>query len=208
MLENASPSSRNLGGRPPEFDRDAVLAAAVFAFWKTGFKATTVGDLETATGVDRSTLYKSFGGKNGLYQSAADTYIAMASEQLFSALHDGTHGVEDILDFINRLATSYLAGQPRGCFIVNDMGTVDEFEATTRYVEILQTGFSAALQRAASTGQIPHDTVKPRCQFLTAAFIGINLAHRNMTDPEIAHNLMDGVRDEVAGWAAADPLWA
>ena len=57
MVENASPRSRNLGGRPPEFDRDAVLTAAVFAFWAGGYEGTTVSDLEAATGVDRSTLY-------------------------------------------------------------------------------------------------------------------------------------------------------
>lgn len=205
MLENATPTSKNLGGRPPEFDRDAVLTAAVFAFWSTGFKATTVGDLEAATGVDRSTLYKSFGGKNGLYQSAAGTYIAMANEMLLSALHEGTDGVEDILEFFDRLTAGYRAGQPRGCFIVNDMGSVDEHEAATGYVEILQTGFRAALERAASTGQIPHDAVERRCQFLTAAFIGINLVHRNMTDAEIAHTLTDGVRNEIHAWQRATP---
>ncbi|MEM8747585.1 MAG: helix-turn-helix domain-containing protein, partial [Actinomycetota bacterium] len=116
MVQNTSSESKNLGGRPPEFDREAVLTAAVFAFWTGGFKATTVGDLEEATGVDRSTLYKSFGGKNGLYESAADSYIAMASEQLFSKLHDGTDGVEDVLAFIDTLDASYRAGQPRGCY--------------------------------------------------------------------------------------------
>ena len=53
MVENSTPSSKNLGGRPPEFDRDAVLTAAVEAFWTGGFKETTVADLEAATGVSR-----------------------------------------------------------------------------------------------------------------------------------------------------------
>ena len=202
MLENATPQSKNLGGRPPEFDRDEVLGAAVFAFWNGGFKATTVGDLEEATGVDRSTLYKSFGGKSGLYESAADVYIAMASEQLFCTLHDGSDGIDDILAFIDTLSGSYRAGQPRGCFIVNDMGTVPEYDATDRYFEILQSGFRAALRRAAAAGEVVEDTIEPRTQFLTAAFVGINLTHRNRSDAEIAHTLIDGVREEVASWPA------
>lgn len=201
MLENTSPDAKNLGGRPPEFDRDQVLEAAVFAFWSGGFKATTVGDLEAATGVDRSTLYKSFGGKNGLYESAAQTYVAMASEQLFSALHAGAEGVPDILDFIDRLDASYRAGQPRGCFIVNDMGSVDEYEATGRYFDILQSGFRAALDRAVDAGVLEAGVVDQRAEFLTAAFIGINLVHRNMADADVALALMAGVRAEVAGWA-------
>ncbi|MGI9598341.1 MAG: TetR/AcrR family transcriptional regulator, partial [Acidimicrobiales bacterium] len=160
-MENATPSSKNVGGRPQEFDREQVLTSAVFAFWSGGYKATTVGDLERATGVDRSTLYKSFGGKDGLYRTAADTYIAMATEQLFSKLHDGTDGVEDILAFIDTLSASYRAGQPKGCYIVNDMGDVDEYDATNRYFDILLTGFRAALERAADTGQIPADSIEP-----------------------------------------------
>ncbi|MEM9748478.1 MAG: helix-turn-helix domain-containing protein [Actinomycetota bacterium] len=203
MVQNTSSESKNLGGRPPEFDREAVLTAAVFAFWTGGFKATTVGDLEEATGVDRSTLYKSFGGKNGLYESAADSYIAMASEQLFSKLHDGTDGVEDVLAFIDTLDASYRAGQPRGCYIVNDMGSVGEHDATHRYFDILRTGFAAALGRGVDLGQLDAGVVDQRAEFLTAAFVGINLTHRNMADPEAAHRLMAGVRAEVDSWRDA-----
>ncbi|MEM7093122.1 MAG: TetR/AcrR family transcriptional regulator [Actinomycetota bacterium] len=203
MVENTSSSSKNLGGRPPEFDRAAVLDAAVFAFWTGGFKATTVGELERATGADRSTLYKSFGGKNGLYESAAERYVQMASEQLFSKLHDGEAGIEDVLAFIDTLDASYRAGQPRGCFIVNDMGAVDEYEAQHRYFHVLRSGFGAALERAAAWGQLDEAHVARRADFLTAAFIGINLTHRNMADAEVALGLMAGVRAEVASWLTA-----
>ncbi|MEM7284916.1 MAG: helix-turn-helix domain-containing protein [Actinomycetota bacterium] len=199
-MENATPPSKSVGGRPPEFDRDAVLGAAVFAFWQTGFKATTVGDLEVATGVDRSTLYKSFGGKNGLYETAAETYIAMATEQLFSILHDGDDGLDDVIAFIDTLSASYRDGQPRGCYIVNDMGSVDAHDATHRYLDILQRGFRAALSRAAAAGEVADDTVDRRAEFLTAGFIGINLTHKNIADPEVAHRMMDSIRSEVGCW--------
>ncbi|MEM9612310.1 MAG: helix-turn-helix domain-containing protein [Actinomycetota bacterium] len=200
-MENATPQSRNLGGRPPEFDRQEVLEAAVFAFWSGGFKSTTVGDLEVATGVDRSTLYKSFGGKNGLYETAAEAYIAMATEQLFSKLHAGTDGVEDIVAFLDTLSGSYRAGQPRGCYIVNDMGNVAEYDAAHAYFDILLTGFRAALERAAATGQVDAVSIEPRAQFLTASLIGVNLTHRNRADAEVAHGLLDGIRAEVVSWA-------
>ncbi|MEM7341553.1 MAG: TetR/AcrR family transcriptional regulator [Actinomycetota bacterium] len=203
MLENATPKTKHPGGRPPEFDRSEVLTAALMTFWTKGFKATTVGDLETATGLDRSSLYNAFGNKTGLYEAAGELYLAMSGEQLFSVLHDGTEGVEDVLRFIDTLSTSYRAGQPRGCFVVNDMGSVEEYEATHRYFEVLGTGFSAALSRAADLGEMHPGSVDQRAQFLTAAFIGINLTHRNRADAEIAHTMMDGVRTEVVGWLDA-----
>lgn len=205
MVENHSLSSTNVGGRPQEFDRDKVLAAAAFAFWTHGFKATTVAQLEEATGVDRSTLYKSFGGKNGLYDSAADLYLTTVSEHLFCHLHDGSDGIADIVRFIDTLDASYRGGQPRGCFIVNDMGSVDEHEATHRYFDIIETGFRAALERASAAGQTRDGMIEQRTQFLTAAFIGISLTHRNMADPEVTHRLIDGVRKEVETWEGSVP---
>lgn len=204
MVKNASAKPKNLGGRPPAFDRKAVISAAVFAFWSKGFNATTLTDLEDATGVDRSSLYKSFGGKNGLYESAAAAYLAVADEQLFHPLHHGTDGIIDILEFIDILSNSYRSDSPKGCFIVNDMATVANFDPTQRYLERLEGGFRAALERASTKGQIDTQTVEQRRQFLTAAFIGINLVHRHATDPTAAYTLIDGVRAEVNSWASPD----
>ena len=88
-MQNASPEARRRG-RPPKFDHDQVVAEAIAAFFQKGFEATTLADLEAVTGVDRSTLYNSFGGKTGLYQSATDTYLSLAEGGLFAPLLVGT----------------------------------------------------------------------------------------------------------------------
>ncbi|MCP4960035.1 MAG: TetR/AcrR family transcriptional regulator, partial [Actinomycetia bacterium] len=76
-------------GRPPKFDHNAVVDAAIGAFFRSGFEATTLADLEHATGVDRSTLYNSFGGKQGLYELATTAYLERAETSLFEPLANG-----------------------------------------------------------------------------------------------------------------------
>jgi AcrR family transcriptional regulator len=44
-------------GRPKEFSRDKVLEKAISVFWEKGFAETTVQDLESATGVNKSGLF-------------------------------------------------------------------------------------------------------------------------------------------------------
>jgi AcrR family transcriptional regulator len=201
MVQNASPSS-NRGGRPPGFDREAVVSAAASAFWSKGFAKTTLDDLEAATGADRSTLYNSFGGKEGLYRSAAAAYVASAEHELFEPLYRGSAGVADILDFIDRLDKMFRSGEnPPGCLIVNDMAASIDPEATSRYLELLENGLKTAIERASASGEIDPARVHDRCQFLTAAVIGVNLVNRNALDNTAAQGLIASIRSEISTWA-------
>jgi TetR/AcrR family transcriptional repressor of nem operon len=201
MVQNASPSSKRLGRRPG-FDGDAVVAAAIIAFWAKGFEATTLSDLEAATGVDRSSIYNSFGGKEGLYRSAAAAYVDGAEEVLFEPLHKGAAGIGDLIEFLDRLAANLGAGtNPQGCLIVNDMAATVDHPSTDRYLRRLEDGLSAALERASESGETDAVMNTQRCQLLTAAILGVNITHRNDGSGIRAHNLINGLRSEVNSWA-------
>ena len=201
MMQNAS-STSNRPGRPPAFDREAVISAAISAFWAKGFDATTLADLEAATGVDRSTIYNSFDGKNGLYHSATAAYVDLSADVLFEPLSRGTSGIADVIEFLDRLADNLGSGiNPPGCLIVNDLAADTDDEAANRYLEYLEGGLRAALERAATSGEIDPDKTAQRSRFLTAAILGVNIAHRSAADTTRAHTLIDGVRSEVASWA-------
>ena len=61
--------------RPREFDESEVLDAAIAAFWRGGYAATSISDLQAATGLSRGSLYKAFGYKHGLFLAALDRYL-------------------------------------------------------------------------------------------------------------------------------------
>jgi AcrR family transcriptional regulator len=179
-----------------------VVEAATYVFWEKGFAATTLSDLEAATGVDRSTLYNSFDGKTGIYRAATDAYVDGAEETMFEPLYMGANGLADVVEFLDRLHANLGSGSnPRGCLIVNDMASAADADARTRYLRRLQGGLTATLDRAARSGQIESDTVARRSQILTAAILGINLAHRESTQTTSARVLLNGIRDEVRSWA-------
>ena len=178
------------------------MAAATVAFWDKGFEATTLSDLEAATGADRSSIYNSFGGKAGLYRSAAAAYVDGAEEVLFEPLCKGTGGVADIVAFFDRLAENLGAGaNPAGCLIVNDMAAAVDHESTNRYLTRLEDGFRAALERASESAETNQDLNGQRRQVLTAATLGINIAHRNDPSGTRARNLVSALSAEVSSWA-------
>ena len=180
-------------GRPPKFDRDAVIAAATEAFFRSGFDATTLADLERATGVDRSTLYNSFGGKRGLYDLATAAYLDRAELALFEPLTSGSEdGYSDILEFFGYLRTGLTATEAiPGCLIVNDMAAGSAPEAASRYRTRLEAGLTAALTRAG------HPDPAAAAGLLTTSVLGINLVSKMTGDPTEIGRLIDAATASV-----------
>lgn len=186
-------------GRPPKFDRDEVIAAAIAAFSRSGFDGTTLGDLEDATGVDRSTLYNSFGGKQGLYELATTGYLDRAEASLFEPLTNGTDdGYADILVFLNTLRSGLTSPEAiPGCLIVNDMAAGSAPDIALRYRTQLVAGLTAALTRAG------HPTPRSKADVLTAAVLGVNLVSKMTADPVELGRLVDAMIDTVADLQSA-----
>jgi TetR/AcrR family transcriptional repressor of nem operon len=103
--------------RTKEFDGDRALEDASRVFWEKGYEATSIQDLVKATGVNRASLYQSFGSKRELFQKALQRFAACDQN-----IAHATAGVEPGLARIRaalRLAGEQAAADVRGCMIVN-----------------------------------------------------------------------------------------
>ena len=65
---------QNKVGRPREFDREAALSAAVEVFWMKGYDGSSLDDLTKAMGINRPSLYSTYGDKQALYLAALSFY--------------------------------------------------------------------------------------------------------------------------------------
>ena len=72
--------------RVESFDRDVVLQNAMQVFWANGFNATSMQQLVDATGLNRSSLYNSFGDKMELYRAALKEYAGDTQQQIQCAI--------------------------------------------------------------------------------------------------------------------------
>ncbi len=107
------------GGRKLEFDRDSALEAAMLVFWKKGFLGASLQDLTAAMGINKPSLYATFGNKEALFVEATNHYLTSYAKSNEVALY------EEGAPLLKRLKT-YLAtiiqGQcddstPKGCYI-------------------------------------------------------------------------------------------
>ncbi len=193
-------------GRKPLFDRATVIANAREAFWATGYDGTSLEDLEKATGVDRSTIYNSFGGKKGLYRTVNQSYIDTAEDLLFHPLYSGTAGLDDILAVFGMLKKVLVNHEPTGCLIVNSIALNTDTQASDRYLKLAENGFTAALERAAALGEIDPTHTPGRASMLTATIVGLNITANNANYEKTLAASIQNIANEIDTWRADDSL--
>ncbi len=185
-------------GRPPKFDRQQVITDAADVFWKFGYEGTTLAKLEAATGLDRSSIYNSFGGKSGLYDAATSSYMTQGETELFQPLTQGTAGIADIVEFLDRLhAIQQDDSTPNGCLIINDLSHPANDETTDRYLTLLQSGLAVAIKRTNSVDHTDPSLNEARIVSLVSSIVGVNLLHHRDATAAV---MVDGLRDLVKSW--------
>ena len=58
-------------GNTPKYEMDEVLTKIMRQFQRHGYSATTIRDLEEATGLYRGSLYHAFGDKREMFLAGA-----------------------------------------------------------------------------------------------------------------------------------------
>lgn len=147
--------------RTKSFDPDTALRKAMQLFWRQGCEATSVDDLVNTMGVNRASLYGTFGDKRSLFLKALERYIQTVLEPRLAALDQAPSALEGLRALMTELV-AFGAGDPqrRGCLVVNtacELANRDS-EVAAR-LKAQADGMSSRLKhliaRAQDDGEIP-----------------------------------------------------
>ena len=113
-------------GRNRSFDKDRALEKAMLVFWKNGYPGTSLTDLTSEMGINKSSLYAAFTNKEALFNQAVELYLnkhgVVHSVELFKAELSLKERIRNYLFSSAEMITN--SNLPRGCFICHSTSEV------------------------------------------------------------------------------------
>lgn len=174
------------------FDPDAAMETVVRLFWRQGLASTGIQDVVTATGLNRSSLYATFGGKQDLYRAALRRYITGRSQPAFRRLAEDGRGLPAVAEFFAELIAARCSGEYArwGCMVANAHAGAENSDSEIRAIldhhhEHLRASMRAALATAVDRGQLrPAVDLDDAADLLALLAYGVNLRSRAGADAQ------------------------
>jgi TetR/AcrR family transcriptional repressor of nem operon len=163
-------------GRPKEFDPDIALTEAMDVFWRQGYEATPVQDLLDAMGINRGSMYDTFGCKHDLFMKSIRHYASGFADRLEEALERDGSPMANLRALFRGMESALFESEGKcpGCLITNSVMELAHRDAeVAQEIETQfkrwQQAFVRLLDRAAEAGEIHGETPhKKLAAFLVA----------------------------------------
>lgn len=130
--------------RTKKYNEQEVLEKAMNLFWRNGYESTSMQMLEKEMGINKFSIYSSFGNKHGLFIESIKTYKSKVNG-FFEKLKKSNNGVNDIKEFFyDSVSVCYEKGNEKGCLVTN---TYNEFsDKEDELVNFEMTNFMESLK--------------------------------------------------------------
>lgn len=187
--------------RTKEFDEDEALEAAMNVFWKRGYEGTSIQDLVDATGVQRQSLYDTFGSKHEIFMRSLMRYQASEGSQIATLIQKHPEGGLSLIRAIFESYADKAVDDARGCFATNsaaELAAVDLAVAERIRVcsEELRVLFEHCLVQAQRNRKLKTSSSPPAlAHFLVNAFVGLRLMSKTRPSKAMIHDVVSVTLD-------------
>lgn len=149
-------------GRPRGFDLDEALERALRVFWEKGYEGSSLGDLTSAMGITKPSMYAAFGNKEQLFRLALQRYGEGPAAYATRALDEPTARAVAEAFLRGAVDTTTRPDRPHGCLTVQ--GALPDSDGSRPAHDVLVAWRNEAcrhleerFQRAVDEGDLPRD---------------------------------------------------
>jgi len=178
-------------GRPTIYEDSNIIKKAQEIFWKKGYNATSLSDLQKATGAGAGSFYNTFkGGKKEVFEKAIQER-RLAFDAFKEELNRSKYPLELIKDFFKSIADADKNEHLKGCIIANtvvEMTYIDEdLEAiSVQILKEVEEMFTEVIRDEQKKGNIKTLT-SPEIlgKYLITFWCGLNTLRRMYPDKKV-----------------------
>ncbi len=178
------------------FDRNEVLNNVTDLFWRKGYNGTSMQDLVDVTGLNRSSIYNTFGDKFQLFEMALRHYQSTQNDWLRKAFSEAKSPKEAIVSLFHGISDDIKAGNQKGCMLTSCTSELSAEQPIIKDFLIenkdrVVASFAALIEGAQQLGEIS-DQKDPRtlALYLFSSLQGLRVT--SMLEPDL-----EGVAEEV-----------
>ena len=190
--------------RPREFEYDEVLKDAMNAFWKGGYHATSMGDIEEATGLRRGSLYKVFKDKKAIYLATIDHYGKAALDVIKALSRElDVSPRETLRGFFDQTASDPEFCN-KGCFLVNTIVEVSAHDQEiAKRTRSLLDQYVSAISKIIRSGQELGEfdagrPAKEMARLVVFTMSAVRVAKKNGEPDEVGKSLIKMLFDQIS----------
>jgi len=174
--------------RKKKYNETEVVEKAMHLFWRNGYETTSMQMLEKEMGINKFSIYASFGNKQGLFLESIKHYKSQINN-IFKKLEESNNGIIDIKNFFyDSVSSNFNDDNIKGCLVTN---TYNEFsdsddpiikEQMITFMDKLKSLFIKKLSMDTSKSE---ETILKQANFLLLAKHGLAAAARVNSKEEI-----------------------
>lgn len=189
--------------RNAPYNRDAALKAAMSLFWRKGYHATSLKDLEQALAMKPGSIYAAFQSKETLFRLALAEYFEQNTTALDQTIETARSPLQGLADYVRAQVVQKNGTRAPACMLAktvmemaDDPGPLgDDARENLRK---MADRFAKIYRSAQATGELETDADPDRlARRLQVKLMGLTIFALRDDDPDMLHELADDLAQEV-----------
>lgn len=176
--------------RTKKYNEQEVIEKAMNLFWRNGYETTSMQMLEKEMGINKFSIYASFGNKNGVFLESLKCYNQKLNT-LLNKLRKSQNGIESIKAyFYDFIAFSKDTEFGKGCLVTNTANEIGPEadgqikEALSRFTGNVRTIFEQKLKQNSNKDAT---TIEKQADYLIIGMFGLSSASRIFNMVQLEH---------------------
>jgi TetR/AcrR family transcriptional repressor of nem operon len=185
-----------MAGRPRIFDEEEILINAINLFWAKGYEATSTENLLDSMGINKGSLYHTFGSKKELFSKALDFFASRSLKAIDTKLKEAKTPIAGIRAFFMELATADNKTHQKGCFMGNTLAELSNMdkelkEKAVENLKDLENLFYKYIDAAKKSKELhTKEDSRAIARYLITVWNGINITRRMYPQKNVLESVL------------------